>query len=366
MDEKPRFDENSPEIKAYLQEVGHTFTREGTMVAFPTCFPGMTVPMPLEESHITALDITPEGVVFGGTSGKQSHLFVSSVHGLNGIVFDLGTPDGATHCAAVCWGGARFVAFVNGPRGGRAVELPAPEMDEDLIQEWGFDRGALVDHGECVPSEPVVHAVADASRKFAVGVTAGHLFTTELNAPQIRVVGEVSAKGRIAFASRGGVVGQDGAAHLWHYDPATRALRRHAIKLPEGSWDHPMNWARDAQTGLLYTADAQGRLFSFDESAGFSGPLGRTPLGPVGPMAVTFDGRVFGFCGDEIANMFCYDPGRREVSKLGVAASVIEQRRYGYVFGDAVTGRDGEIFFGEDDNGGHLWVYFPRIRSSRA
>jgi hypothetical protein len=161
-------------------------------------------------------------------------------------------------------------------------------------------------------------------------------------------------------------VGQDGGAHLWHYDPSTRALQGQAVKLPEGSWDHPLSWARDAQTGLLYTADTEGRLFSFDESAGFSGPLGRTALGPVGPMAVTFDGRVFGFCGDEIANMFCYDPGLREVSNLGVAASVIERRRYGYVFGDAVTGRDGEIVFGENDNGGHLWIYFPRIRSARA
>jgi hypothetical protein len=41
--------------------------------------------------------------------------------------------------------------------------------------------------------------------------------------------------------------------------------------------------------------------------------------------------------------------------------SVIQQRRYGYCFGDAVTGRDGEIIFGENDNLGHLWLYFPKI-----
>ncbi|MGA2074229.1 MAG: hypothetical protein ABSH52_12070 [Terriglobia bacterium] len=38
----------------------------------------------------------------------------------------------------------------------------------------------------------------------------------------------------------------------------------------------------------------------------------------------------------------------------------------GYVFGDAVTGRDGEIVFGEDDDGGHLWLYFPRIQAASA
>ena len=48
------------------------------------------------------------------------------------------------------------------------------------------------------------------------------------------------------------------------------------------------------------------------------------------------------------------------MTNLGVAVSVLERRRYGYVFGDAVTGRDGQIFFGEDDDLGHLWLYFPR------
>ena len=76
---------------------------------------------------------------------------------------------------------------------------------------------------------------------------------------------------------------------------------------------------------------------------------------------VTPDGRLFGFCGSEMANLFCYHPARRQVTHLGVAVSVLERRRYGYVFGDAVTGRDGQIIFGEDDDLGHLWIYFPRM-----
>jgi hypothetical protein len=80
-------------------------------------------------------------------------------------------------------------------------------------------------------------------------------------------------------------------------------------------------------------------------------------------MAVTHDGRVFGFCGPEMAKMFCYNPRTREATNLGVAVSVLERRRYGYAFGDAVTGRDGQIIFGEDDDLGHLWLYFPRIQA---
>jgi hypothetical protein len=364
MQNKPRFDPNSPEIKAYLDDVRRTFTREGTMAAFDTCMPGMTIPIVHDECHITALDAIGDGTIYGGTSGKVTHLFVALFHGLSGLVVDTGTIEGANHCAAVCCGASRMVAFVNGPKGGRAIGAPLARLaGQDFIQEWGFDRPPVTDHGECVAGEAVVHAVTCAERKQVIGVTTGHLFTLNIDAPKVRVAGEVPQGGRIALGSRGGVFGLDSGGTLWRYDPERQSLERRAVKLPAGDWSQPLNWARDPYNGLLYTADAQGQLFSFGEATGFSAPLGRTMLQPVGPMAVTFDGRLFGFCGGEIAKMFCYDPARHTVMNLGVAASVIERRRYGYVFGDAVTGRDGEIVFGENDNGGHLWLYFPRIQS---
>jgi hypothetical protein len=179
---------------------------------------------------------------------------------------------------------------------------------------------------------------------------------------KVQVAGEVAGAGRLGLGSNGGVFGLDGPAHLWRFDARRRALERKLVALPPGAWGKaPLFWARTKVNGLLYTADGDGQLFSFLEASGFSAPLGKTPLAPAGPMAVTLDGRVFGFCGQELATLFCYDPRRGEVAALGVAASVIERRRYGYVFGDAVTGRDGEILFGEDDDFGHLWLYFPKI-----
>jgi len=62
-----------------------------------------------------------------------------------------------------------------------------------------------------------------------------------------------------------------------------------------------------------------------------------------------------------MSNKFVYDPRRESVRNLGVAISVLNRRRYGYEFSCAVTNRDGEIYFGENDRGGHLWVYFPTI-----
>jgi hypothetical protein len=365
---KPRFDPNSPEIKAYLNEVAHQFVREGTMVAFPTCLPGMTTPITHDECRITALDMNADGHVYGGTSGRQAHIFAAAFHGLTGVVFDAGVVEGGTSTVAICCGGtgdaARAIAFVNGTRGGRAVALPQLDLAQDWIQEWGFESRGLKDLGECVAGEAVVHAVCVPPGKTIVGVTSRHLFTVDVESGLIVVVGEAQGRGRLAVGTGiGRVYGQDDGKKLWSFDVASGKLRRGAVDLPDGEWTGSLRWARDRHSGLLFTADAAGRLFSFDESKGFHS-LGKTHLTPVGPMAATTDGRLFGFCGEEMANLFCCDIIAGSVSNLGVAASVLEKRRYGYQFGDALTGRDGELVFGEDDNDGHLWIYFPKLRAS--
>jgi hypothetical protein len=337
MQTKAEFDTNSPQIKAYLDDLAHQFVREGTMVAFPTCLPGMTTPITHDESNITALDVNPEGHVYGGTSGRQAHLLVAAFHGLTGIVLDCGAVEGATSTEAVCCGTSGAIAFVNGPRGGRAVVVPHIELAQDWIQEWGLGKPLLKDLGECVSAERVIHAVTAPSGKI-VGVTDHHVLTMEPESELITVAGEAPGRGRLA-AGRSGIFGQDEGSRLWRFDAASGKIYRGTIELPNGDWTRSMRWTCDRESGHFFTANDAGQLFSFDESE--FRLIGKAPLAPVGPMAVSLDGRLFGFC--------------------GIAASVLEQRRYGYQFGDAVTGRDGEIVFGEDDNGGHLWLYFPRI-----
>ena len=363
---KKPYDVNSPEAHALRAEISlGAFVKEGTMVAFPTCFPGVTVPIPADESHITALDVDASGSVYGGTSGRSTHLFTGMFHSVTGMVLDMGTVPGAHHCAAMCCGTNRFVACVNGPGGGRAISRPLETVALDLIQEWAFPTVPFQDLGEVVRGERIVHAVADQSRTMVVGITAGHLFVVDIDTGELRTAGEVHGAGRLAVGSKGGIVGLDDGA-LWRYDPGADTLEHDAVQLPrEGSWSPTgIRWARDPRSGALYTADSSGWLFSFTEEDGFRGPVGQTPLAPVGPMAVTLDGRLFGMCGTDISRMFCYHPASGVVRDLGVAVSVIERRRYGYVFGDAVVGRDGEIVFGEDDDLGHVWLYFPRIESS--
>lgn len=363
MAKRQKFDMNSPEAKAITDEIVHgTFMTEGTMVAFPLCFPGASSPIPLDESRITALDITPDGHVYGGTSGFKAHLFVGMFHGVTGMVLDLASIEGATECVAICCAKDKVVACVNGPAGGRVVTLAYQGLPFDLIQEWGFSRPTLEEVEFPLAGERILHATRTADGALIVGITKTSLFTLDLSTGKVTRLAELIGAGRIARDGAGKILGVDEHRALWRFDSASGALNRRAIALPQGAWDMGLHqWACDPGRGKLYLSDDAGALYSVGAQGGVEGPLAKAPLAPVTAMAVTFDGRLFGTCGDGIGRVFSFDPKSGSIKNLGVAASILERRRYGYEFADAVVGRDGQIYFAENDNLGHLWLYFPRI-----
>jgi hypothetical protein len=354
---------HAPGTRERIAQIVHgAFVTEGTMVAFPPCFPGVTLPIPADECHITALDVAADGIVYAGTSGHVTHLLVGMFHGVTGMVLDMGAVEGANQTVAICCGQDRFVAAVNGADGGRLVTRELQPLPFDLIQEWHIGRAPYRVLGQVIQGERILHAVADATGQQVVGVTEGHLFVLDIQATRVDVIGEVPGRARLALGPDNTVFGMDERATLWAYDVDQGALHRQAFELPDGNWALPaLMWARDAADGTLYTADADGVIYSFAPEQGFT-CRARTPIAPIGPMAVTLDGRLFGTMGEGMSKLFCYDPDSRQVRGLGVAVSVFERRRYGYAFGDAAVGRDGEIVLGEDDDLGHLWLYFPKIR----
>jgi hypothetical protein len=305
-------------------------------------------------------------MVYGGTSGHAAHLLVGMFHGVTGMVLDLGIVPEATEVVAVCCASNKVVACVNGPGGGRVIAAPYQPLPFDLIQEWGFSRSPYEEIGSPFNNERILDAVLDTSGTQLIGVTPSRLFTINLSTGAVASVTTIVCEGDLAVTPSGGILGIAEDGNLWRYDPANGSLESHAAPLPHGEWkDMRLAWAEDTANGRLYTADREGVLFAFEEKKGFSPALGRLPLAPAGPMAVTLDGRLFGACGDEISNLFSYTPQSGALKNLGVAVSVLERRRYGYVFGAAAVGRDGQIYLGENDDNGHLWIYFPRIQSFR-
>ncbi|MHB9032667.1 MAG: hypothetical protein ACYC6L_06430 [Anaerolineae bacterium] len=356
---KPVIDE-AARRKAIDEIVHGTFLTEGTMVAFPTCFPGVTTAIPADESLFTALTLGPDALVYGCTSGKLSHLAVGMFHGLTGIIYDLGTVDGMTEGVAVGCNEEQVIAAFNGPAGGCLVHRKVQGLPFDLLQEWGFGKPALEVLPEVAGGERIIDGVMLDKDTFMVA-TDKHLAAINMATFTSSIVATLPQATRLARTTDGQVLGVAGQ-RMWSYS-ASRGYQADAFGLPSGNWDGLL-WQRtqDLSSGVLYLADADGKLYTFDTAQGLSACLATIPLTPVGAMAATFDGRLFGSCGEGIANLFCYEPADKSMFNLGVAASVIERRRYGYTFGAAIVGRDGEIVFGENDNLGHIWLYFPRLK----
>ena len=368
---REKFDLKRPDARTIADRIVHgAFITEGTMAAFPTCFPAVTTPLPGDESHLTALDVAPDGMLYAGTSGRAAHLLVGMFHGVTGMVFDMGTVPGATRCTGIACGKERFLAAANGPAGGTLIGRKLEPLPFDLIQEWHVARKPLEPVAAPLEGEPVVHVLAAGVGELAVVSTPTRLLTVDLATSAVRVIGAAPGSGPMARGSKGGIFARDERDTLWRFDPASGKLERRAVALPAAEADAKdrtdmrgwMSWARDTIDGTLYTADAAGRLYAFSEDKGFSAALAQVPAPPVGPMAVTLDGRVYGTFGAGMSMLFVLDPARGTLRTLGVAASTLERRRYGYSFAAAATGRDGQIFFGEDDDLGHVFMYFPRIQ----
>ena len=124
-------------------------------------------------------------------------------------------------------------------------------------------------------------------------------------------------------------------------------------------------WALDPHTGMLFGGTRpDGFLFRLDPESrqvvGLGKPC-RQDL--VTCLTVGHDGRVFGMAGtaDDIGHFFCHDPQTGAVTDLGIPVSTLTTRQYGYHYADAVTGVDGEMYFGQRERANYLWLYFPAV-----
>jgi hypothetical protein len=133
--------------------------------------------------------------------------------------------------------------------------------------------------------------------------------------------------------------------------------------------NHAESFAVDYDRGIIYGGgSADGMLFAFSPSEHTMRSLGKaTCFRGIRGLAVTPDRRLFGMSGrtGDIGHLFCYDPDGPELRDVGMVASVLAARVYGYEFSCSVVGPDGQIFFGQHERGGHLWIYCPAVRALR-
>lgn len=371
-----------------------SYVSEGQIIALPLGFPGMVEPIPGDEAYVTALTVDGHQTVYGGTGGAKAHLFVTLTRGISGATVDLTVLQDEARTTAVMVGrsGRVFATTAPGPSrpdvdpcesgvpGQGAVFVHDAERNPaDLIHEWHFHRTPAERVAEPLPDEGIAYAVLVAGpngeeKLCGLGETSGTLFLCDTESGEVETVQPVDDHGRfsktIVVGPDGMVYGTGGDGELWRFDPTAGNLDRTGLILPSVAGREKRNaadsFAVDHDCGIIYGGGtADGVLFAFDPAAMTIKSLGKvTCFRGIKACAVTCDGRLFGISGREgdIGHMFCYYPDRHELKDLGMVASVLAERVYGYQFSCSVVGRDGQIFLGEHDRGGHVWVYFPSVR----
>lgn len=327
------------------------------MVAFPLCFPGVTTMIPGDESRVAALDVSPSGFVYGLTRGHACHLFLGMTHGATGAVVDLGVVGGAVDAVDICCGTNQVFSAVQTDRGGCIAVQPARAWPFDLLQEWSFPPKPFTLLDPVVTGEQIFGLARNPERNLIVAATENGVHRLDPETGAAECLGEARCSGRPVCL--GGVFyGHTNDGVLWSWHPE-EGFKPEARRLPEGDWSHGFPvWA--AGNGVeRCVADAGGHLYRFRENGGFL-DLGKTDLTPVTAMAESRDGRLFGCCGEGIQRFFCQGTqGSQGPYDIGCGISLFQRRRYGFRFSCAAVGHDGRLFFGEDDDLGHLWIYMP-------
>lgn len=346
------------------------FVEEGRFLAFPLSIPDETYPIPPDDCHITALTESPDGRrVYGTTGGRQCHVIAASHKGAAGGVLDVGVVPGAARLPCVVlyetergWGHDLLVGAAGRPDGSAFYRCTV-SFPGDTVQEPSFPCSAIERAVE-LPGVALRDAVRGPDDRLWCLTDRGLLAVARTGGEPTWLVehtgGGPAAPSQLVRAGDDALCWIDPDGRLRGIDTGSLAPIDAGVCLPwsgEGA-------AVCACGRTVVHADAQGALRAVDLAGGEVRDLGTTPIPHVQCLAALPDGRVYGVCGRGIGHFFQAEASGGPVRDLGAIVSVIVAKRYGFEFSCAVTGRDGEIYLGEDDRGGHLWVYCPPLEVS--
>jgi len=369
--------------------VGKTFVGCGYMMCKELGFHGMNRPIPADESRITSLAVGGRGRIRGTTSGERVHVFVYCRRPSEDLVMDVGVIPGAKEARGTVVAWTRDTCFVGvSPAPGNIYKCSQGGAG-GCIQEWVHGYGTITEFASPVPDEGIACLVGDKDQNCLYGLTdrTGTFFIVEvedggkdvgLKAKEVEIVGpvdEIQHFSRTLIVTTGGTVyGAGAAGRLFSYSPFfTTGIERLDVSIPaiagKQMYARIDSWTRDPFTGLIYGGTAHdGLLFQFNPNQGTMKSLGK-PTNETRLRAITVgnDGTVYGISGEEnsLGHFFTYDPMDGSLDDLGIPIAMTEIRRYGYEFDAAVTGPDGEIYLGEGDRCGCLFIYFPGIPKRR-
>ena len=348
--------------------------------------------IPSDESAIRALAVNPEGLIYGATSGKRSHLFVLDPQ--HGYVEPLGWLRDVTtvhrslvvsRAGDVYIGGSIGVdnngeGYAKYPGGHLLKYSPKPQGPRPDQAKF---ECPVTDLGIAAQGEGIYALAIDPERDVLYGLTypTGQFFSYDIQKAAFRAHGRVAEHhipgekfekdrliGRALFVARNGNVimsGEDG--HLFVFDPGHATLRKLPITAPTVPGREPYNrvdaWTSSSDGGA-YGGTSDGYLFRMNPDLLTVENLGK-PLNQYRIRGLAFapNGKLYGVGGDddEMARLFSYDPVRGVYQMLGMID--VNHRPYyswqAYVIDALAIGQDGTLYLGQSERKSKLYLYYP-------
>lgn len=347
--------------------------------------------IPSGERAITSLVATPSGEIFGGTSGRNAHLFVfdlasktvkdlDTIPGRGGIHRSL-VVDSTGKIYAGTYMSAEDQAKMEEAYGGGHIYVYKPK-DSAL----SFDREDL---GIPLPGEGIYAMILDEGRGLLFGMTSqaptgkaipqavvqgtnlgGHLFVFDLATRQAKDLGAIS--GNIPYEARKAIsqaLVQDAAGNVYtsgangrivKYDVAAGQVVTLDAKLPALKGREPyacVDGFVKAPDGTIYGGTSDGYLFTFDPQTDVVRNLGK-PIRQHDFQGLAFgkDGILYGIAGEELgmARAFSYNPATHSFELGGIPTM---NPGAGCSIGDMVLHPSGAIVAGEKSRIANLRIW---------
>lgn len=362
---------------------------------------GFSKPIPHEECAISALVLHSNGKIYGGTYGKNAHIFfydpspdadtvcpIGIVAENSKVTALVSGSDGCVYGSTESLDGKNGIIFRYKPcealldeadfsgRGVREIfDMPAEDQIFYSIIDPCHSAGEIITLLSPLTDEGISDIVIDNENEavYGIGAISGTLFRYDISTNRIVKFGKVDPNGnhshKLAIDPNGVVYGAGLYGQIFKLSPENENIEFFNVKAPalkgRELYNRVTAWAFDEVNDMFYGGTIDGILFRFDINGEKICCLGK-PIDQSNIRALTIsnDGKAYGVCGDKgkCCHIFSYCDESRELKDLGVLLARSERPWYGYEISCAITGVDGRIYFGEEDRISHVFMYFPPVR----
>ncbi len=350
--------------------VDQRFVTEGRFYAMPLVIDGESFPISRDESYLNAFTEAPSGnKFFGTTGGSKCHVFGGSIKGSCAGIFDFGVIEDAIDIPVIIYYDKVFarskyfvdqIIFVANNKDGASIYIHQVYLTTDIIQEPSYVRFLFSETAK-LEKVRVEDALISKDKEHLICLSDKGIIDVTIKSGENRYLQKIEL-GKAAikkFAKINDSVAYfiDEKGMFFKLDLKNMSVYKTdvTVDVDDNSWGFCIVNKR-----ILF-ANSSGDFFTLNPAKNFLKKIGKAILPKIQCMAVLPDQRVYGVCGSEIGVFFRLDIKSGKSESLGAIATAMGSKRYGFEFSKMTTGKDGEIYLCENDRGGHLWIYSPKI-----